>query len=65
MNNPSTFFNNFSGRLGSIMKRNVPFLILVLLVILFSFIAPNFMTFGNLRTLIRQISFAGISAVPQ
>jgi ribose/xylose/arabinose/galactoside ABC-type transport system permease subunit len=41
----------------------MPFLILVSLVVLFSFIAPNFMTLGNLRTLIRQISFAGISAV--
>ena len=41
----------------------MPFLILVFLVILFSFIAPNFMTFGNLRTMIRQVSFAGISAV--
>jgi len=49
--------------MGSILKKNVPFLILVFLVILFSFIAPNFMTFGNLRTLIRQVSFAGISAV--
>lgn len=56
-------FNNFSNRIGSILKKNVPFLILVLLVILFSFIAPNFMTFGNLRTMIRQVSFAGISAV--
>jgi ribose transport system permease protein len=55
--------NNFDTRLGSILKKNVPFLILIFLVILFSFIAPNFMTFGNLRTLIRQISFAGISAV--
>jgi len=45
------------------MKKNVPFLILVFLVILFSFVAPNFMTFGNIRTLIRQVSFAGISAV--
>ena len=63
MNNQSVFFNNFGGRIGSIMKKNVPFLILVFLVILFSFIAPNFMTFGNLRTLIRQVSFAGISAV--
>ncbi len=63
MNNQSIFFNNFSGRLGSILKKNVPFLILIFLVFLFSFIAPNFMTFGNLRTLIRQISFAGISAV--
>ena len=63
MNNQSILFNNFSGRLGSILKKNVPFLILIFLVFLFSFIAPNFMTFGNLRTLIRQISFAGISAV--
>ena len=55
--------NDFGARLGSILKKNVPFLILVLLVVLFTFIAPNFMTFGNLRTLIRQISFAGISAV--
>ena len=63
MNNQTEFINNLGTRIGSIMKKNVPFLILVFLVILFSFIAPNFMTFGNLRTLIRQISFAGISAV--
>lgn len=55
--------NNFRVRLELVLKKNVPFLILVFLVILFSFIAPNFMTFGNLRTLIRQVSFAGISAV--
>ncbi len=63
MNNRSEFFNNLVGRIGSIMKKNVPFLILLFLLILFSFVAPNFMTFGNLRTLIRQVSFAGISAV--
>lgn len=63
MSNQSVTFNNFGNRMGSILKKNVPFLILVFLVILFSFIAPNFMTFGNLRTLIRQVSFAGISAV--
>ena len=63
MSNQSVTFNNFGNRIGSILKKNVPFLILVFLVILFSFIAPNFMTFGNLRTLIRQVSFAGISAV--
>ncbi|RPH61396.1 MAG: ABC transporter permease [Chloroflexi bacterium] len=55
--------NKFGASLGSILKKNVPFLILVFLVILFTLVAPNFMTFGNLRTLIRQISFAGISAV--
>jgi ribose transport system permease protein len=63
MNNQSAFFYDFGGRLGSIMKKNVPFLILVFLLVLFSFVAPNFMTFGNLRTLIRQVSFSGISAV--
>ena len=63
MNNRSEFFKNLGGRIGSVMKKNVPFLILLFLLILFSFVAPNFMTFGNLRTLIRQVSFSGISAV--
>ncbi len=63
MNNRSEFFNNLNGRIGSVMKKNVPFLILLFLLILFTFVAPNFMTFGNIRTLIRQVSFSGISAV--
>jgi ribose/xylose/arabinose/galactoside ABC-type transport system permease subunit len=63
MSNQSEFLKNFSNQAGTILKKNVPFLILIFLVILFSFMAPNFMTFGNLRTLIRQISFSGISAV--
>lgn len=63
MTNQTMVNNKFGASLGSILKKNVPFLILVFLVILFTFVAPNFMTFGNLRTLIRQISFAGISAV--
>jgi len=63
MSNQTMVYNKFGASLGSILKKNVPFLILILLLILFTFIAPNFMTFGNLRTLIRQISFAGISAV--
>jgi ribose transport system permease protein len=63
MNQESDNSNNLRARIGSIMKKNVPFLILLSLLILFSFIAPNFMTFGNLRTLIRQVSFSGIAAV--
>jgi ribose/xylose/arabinose/galactoside ABC-type transport system permease subunit len=63
MSNQTMVYNKFGAGLGSILKKNVPFLILILLLVLFTFIAPNFMTFGNLRTLIRQISFAGISAV--
>jgi len=63
MNNRSEYFKTLSGQIGIIMKKNVPFLILVFLLILFSFVAPNFMTFGNIRTLIRQVSFAGISSI--
>lgn len=63
MNSQSISSRNFGDRIGAIMKKNVPFLILLSLLILFSFIAPNFMTFGNLRILIRQVSFSGIAAV--
>jgi ribose transport system permease protein len=63
MSNQTMVYNKFGASFGSILKKNVPFLILIVLLVLFTFIAPNFMTFGNLRTLIRQISFAGISAV--
>ena len=63
MSNQTLVRNNFGVKLGTILKKNVPLLILIFLVILFTFIAPNFMTFGNIRTLIRQISFAGISSV--
>lgn len=63
MSNQTMFDNKFNANVAAILKKNVPFLILIFLVVLFTFIAPNFMTFGNLRTLIRQISFAGISAV--
>ena len=63
MSNQTMVSNKFGDRLRSILQKNVPFLILIFLLILFTFIAPNFMTVGNLRTMIRQISFAGISAV--
>jgi ribose/xylose/arabinose/galactoside ABC-type transport system permease subunit len=63
MNQNSVSSKTFGARITSLMKKNVPFLILLSLLILFSFIAPNFMTFGNLRTLIRQVSFSGIAAV--
>jgi len=63
MSNQSEFISRIRGQIGSFAKKNVPLLILIFLLILFSFVAPNFLTFGNLRTLIRQISFAGISAV--
>jgi ribose transport system permease protein len=63
MNHQSIFSKNIAAQIGLVMKKNVPFLILIFLLILFSFVAPKFMTFGNIRTLIRQVSFSGISAV--
>ncbi len=63
MSHQTMYTKTFGTRLSSLMKKNVPFLILIFLLILFTFVAPKFMTFGNLRTLIRQVSFSGISAV--
>jgi ribose transport system permease protein len=63
MTQQSVASKNFGTRITTLMKKNVPFLILLSLLILFSFMAPNFMTFGNLRILIRQVSFSGIAAV--
>ena len=63
MKKQSELFSTLGGRLGLLIKKNVPFMILLFLLILFSFTAQNFMTFGNIRTLLRQVSFSGISAV--
>ncbi len=49
MNNQATASKTLGTRITTLMKKNVPFLILLSLLILFSFMAPNFMTFGNLR----------------
>lgn len=54
---------NLTGKAGLVMRKYAPLLILVSLVALFSLISPNFMTFGNLRLMIRQVSFSAISAV--
>lgn len=45
------------------VKRFTPLFILIGLLILFTFISPNFMTVYNLTILIRQVSFTAISAV--
>jgi len=44
-------------------RNYTPLLILLVTVVLFSFIAPNFMTFNNIKLMVRQISFVTISAV--
>jgi ribose transport system permease protein len=63
MKNPPAFLTNLTGKIGLLMSKYAPFLILIGLVVLFSFISPNFMTFRNLRLMVRQISFVTISAV--
>jgi len=63
MNNQPEFFTGMGGRIGSTLRKYAPLMILIGLLILFTFISPNFMTLYNLRILVRQVSFAAISAV--
>ena len=63
MNNQPSLVSNMGGNIGLMMRKYAPLMILIGLVILFSFISPNFMTAFNIRILVRQVSFAAISAV--
>ncbi|MBN1136356.1 MAG: ABC transporter permease [Anaerolineae bacterium] len=54
---------NVTAKAGLVLRRYAPLLILIALLALFSVISPNFMTFANLRLMLRQVSFAAISAV--
>jgi ribose/xylose/arabinose/galactoside ABC-type transport system permease subunit len=49
--------------LGNFASKYTPLLILLVAILLFSLIAPNFNTFNNYRLLFRQISFVTISSV--
>jgi ribose transport system permease protein len=46
-----------------VIRKYAPLLILLGLVVLFTLIAPNFMTFNNLKLMLRQVSFVAITAV--
>jgi ribose transport system permease protein len=59
---PSTM-SDVGGNIGLMMRKHAPLMILISLVILFPFISPNFMTTRNITILVRQVSFAAISAV--
>ena len=61
-NNPS-LLNILSRNLSIIVRNNVPLLVLLVAIVVFSLIAPNFLTFNNFKLMIRQISFVTISAV--
>ena len=63
METKSLSFKNLSGIIGMIAIKYTPLLILLAATLLFTFIAPNFMTFNNIRLMVRQVSFVTISAV--
>jgi len=63
MQSQPSAMSNMGGQIGLMMRKYAPLMILISLVILFSFISPNFMTAFNIRILVRQVSFAAISAV--
>ena len=63
MENQRTFTAHLGGRISNGMRSYAPLMILIGLVLLFTFISPNFMTPYNIRILIRQVSFVAISAV--
>ena len=63
MTNSTTTFSNLRTRTGAEMRKYAPQMILLGLVILFYIISPNFLTQRNIIILIRQVSFAAISAV--
>ena len=56
-------FSNMSTRLGSEMRKYAPLMILIVLLVFFSILSPNFLTSRNLIIIIRQVSFAAISAI--
>lgn len=63
MKNKTLVMSNMGGNIGLMLRKFAPLLILISLTILFSFISPNFMTARNITILVRQVSFAAISAV--
>lgn len=63
MQSQTVVLSNLGQKIGVGMRQYTPLMILIGLLILFSFISPNFMTSYNLLILVRQVSFAAISAV--
>jgi ribose transport system permease protein len=63
MKNQTVNLSNLSAKIGTEMRKYAPFMILIGLVVLFSFISPHFLTSFNILILVRQVSFAAISAV--
>ncbi len=63
MNKSTSPFSNMGIRLGTEMRKYAPLMILIVLLIFFSILSPNFLTSRNLIIIIRQVSFAAISSI--
>jgi len=63
MTNSPSLISNLSRNFNIIIRKYVPLLVLLVAIVLFSFVSPNFMTFNNFKLMIRQVSFVAISAV--
>ena len=61
-NNPA-ISTGLSRNIGLVFSKYAPLFILLGLILLFTIISPNFMTFNNLRLMLRQVSFVAIVAV--
>ncbi len=57
-----SLIKNLSGFIEIIFSKYTPLLILLVAILIFSFIAPNFLSLGNFRLMLRQMSFVTISA---
>lgn len=55
--------DTLSKNLSTIVTRYAPLVILLVAIVVFSLISPNFLTFNNFKLMIRQVSFVTISAV--
>lgn len=62
MNSKPSLSKNLSGIIEIIYRKYTPLLILLVTILIFSFIAPNFLSLGNFRLMLRQMSFVTISA---
>jgi ribose transport system permease protein len=58
-----SLIKNLSGYIEIIFSKYTPLLILLVTILIFSYIAPNFLTLGNFRLMLRQMSFVTISAI--
>jgi ribose transport system permease protein len=57
-----SLMKKLSGYIDIILGKYTPLLILLVTIIIFSFIAPNFLSLGNFRLMLRQMSFVTITA---